>query len=360
MDHEARIARLRDAFDRAGVEALLVTNLTNVRYLCGFSGTNGQLLVSRSGATFFTDPRYRARAGDLVQGAEVEVYDADLHESLGPRLAAAHTARIGIEAATMPVAQKAHLEGKLTGIELAPTKNLVEDLRRRKDAEEVSLLREAVRISDEAFEWVLERLGSGRTEREIALDLEVEMRRRGADSVSFEPIVGTGPLSAHIHHTPSDRELQPGDVVLLDFGARWQGYCSDLTRTVVLGSADDHLREVYTTVLAAQSAGIDAVRPGAACAGVDATARKVIDDAGYGATFGHGLGHGVGLDIHELPRFHKTSDESLVAGDVMTVEPGIYEARVGGVRIEDCVLVTDEGPDVLGKAPKDELTEVNA
>ncbi|HEX2294819.1 MAG TPA: M24 family metallopeptidase, partial [Actinomycetota bacterium] len=243
-------------------------------------------------------------------------------------------------------------------LELTPTKNLVEKLRRRKDAEEVSLLREAVRISDEAFEWVLERLGPGRTEREVALDLEVEMRRRGADSVSFEPIVGSGPLSAHIHHTPSDREMQAGDLVLLDFGARWGGYCSDLTRTVALGSAGDHHREVYEIVLAAQAAGIEATRPGAACAGVDAAARAVVDGAGYGETFGHGLGHGVGLDIHEAPRFHKTSEDTLAAGDVMTVEPGIYEGGSGGIRIEDCVLVTDEGCEVLGKAPKDALIEI--
>ena len=352
-DHEGRISRLRDALGGAEVDALLVTNLTNVRYLCGFSGSNGQLLVTSSGATFFSDPRYRARAGDLVQGAEIVIYDVDLHESLGSRV----KGKVGIEAATMSVAQKAHLESKL-GIELAPTKNLVEELRRRKEPEELSLLREAVRISDEAFEWVLERLGPGRTEREVALDLEVEMRRRGADSVSFEPIVGSGSLSAHIHHTPSDRELASGDLVLLDFGARWQGYCSDLTRTVCLGSAGDHHRELYATVLAAQTAGIDAVRAGAACAAVDAAARKVIDDAGYGATFGHGLGHGVGLDIHEAPRFHKTSEDTLVAGDVMTVEPGIYESGTGGIRIEDCVAVAADGGEVLGKAPKDELIEL--
>lgn len=345
---------MREALPGAGVDALLVTNLTNVRYLCGFSGSNGQLLISASEAIFFTDPRYRARSGDLVQGAEIEVYDNNLHESLAPRA----RGKVGIEAATMSVAQKQQLEGKLPEVELVPTKNVVEELRRRKDPEEVSLLREAVRISDEAFDWILERLGPGRTEREIALDLEVEMRRRGADSVSFEPIVGTGPLSAHIHHTPSDREVRSGDVVLLDFGARWHGYCSDLTRTVVVGSASDHLKEIYATVLAAQTAGIEAIRVGVACVDVDAAARRVIDDAGYGETFGHGLGHGLGLDIHEAPRFHKTSEDTLVAGDVMTVEPGIYETGSGGIRIEDDVLVTGEGPDVLGKAPKDTLIEV--
>lgn len=358
MDYEGRISRLREAVAAAEVDALLVTNLTNVRYLCGFSGSNGQLLVNATGAKFFSDPRYRARAGDLVQGAEIEIYDNSLHDSLGPHLATTGTKKVGVEGATMTVAQKAHLEGKLPDLELASTKDLVEDLRRRKDAEEVSLLREAARIADEAFDWIVERLGPGRTEREIALDLEVEMRRRGADSVSFEPIVGSGPLSAHIHHTPSDRELVTGDLVLLDFGARWQGYCSDLTRTLALGSASAHHKEVYATVLAAQTAGIDAIKAGVECAAVDGAARKVIDDAGYGATFGHGLGHGLGLDIHEAPRFHRKSEDTLVAGDVMTVEPGVYETGSGGIRIEDDVLVTADGCEVLGKAPKDTLIEV--
>lgn len=358
MDHEGRIARLRGALGGAGVEALLVTNLTNVRYLCGFSGTNGQLLVGSSGATFFTDPRYRARASALVQGADVVVYDPNLHESLAPKLASDGISAAGIEAGTMTVASRDHLASKLEGVELKPTKNLVEELRRVKEPEEVSLLREAVRISDEAFTWVLERLGPGRTEREVALDLEVEMRRRGADSVSFEPIVGSGPLSAHIHHTPSDRELARGDLVLLDFGARWQGYCSDLTRTVALGPATDHHREVYAAVLAAQSAGIGAIAPGRPGVDCDAAARKVIDDAGYGETFGHGLGHGVGLDIHEAPRLHKTSEDTLVVADIVTVEPGIYETGSGGIRIEDCVLVTEDAPEVLGQAPKDTIIEL--
>ncbi|HEV2754551.1 MAG TPA: Xaa-Pro peptidase family protein [Actinomycetota bacterium] len=358
MDYEGRIGRLREAIARSGADALLVTNMTNVRYLCGFSGSNGQMLVTQNAALFFTDPRYRARAGQLVQGADVIVYDTFLHESLAPALQAAGVTKVGIEGTTMTVAQRDQLTEKLGGVELAPTKSLVEELRRRKEAEEVSLLREAVRIGDEAFTWVLDRLGPGRTEREIALDLEVEMRRRGADSISFDPIVGSGPLSAHIHHSPSDRELAPGDLVLLDFGARWGGYCSDLTRTVVLGAASDHAKEVYATVLASQTAGIDAVGPGATGVAVDAAARAVIDDAGYGETFGHGLGHGVGLDIHEQPRLHKTSEDTLVPSDVVTVEPGVYETGIGGIRIEDCVLVTDEGSEVLGKAPKDTLIEI--
>ena len=258
----------------------------------------------------------------------------------------------------MTVATRDHLASKLEGADLVATKDLVEKIRRQKEPEELTLVREAVRIADEALAWLLERVGPGRTEREVALEVEVEMRRRGADSVAFEPIVGSGPLSAHIHHTPSDRVFESGDLLLIDMGARWQGYCSDLTRTVSLGTASKQHRDVYAVVLEAQTAGIDAVRPGKSGVDCDAAARKVIDEAGYGETFGHGLGHGVGLDIHESPRLHKTSEDTLTAADLVTVEPGIYLTGSGGVRIEDCVLVTEDGSEVLGKSPKDTLIEI--
>ena len=367
MDYEGRLSKLRESVAGAGADALLVTNLTNVRYLTGFSGSNGQVLVTSSGATFFTDPRYRARAADLVEGADVVVYEAALHEELAARVA--EVRRIGIEAGSMTVAMRDHLASKLEGADLIATKDLVEELRRQKEPEELTLVREAVRIADEALAWLLERVGPGRTEREVALEVEVEMRRRGADSVAFEPIVGSGPLSAHIHHSPSDRVFEPGDLLLIDMGARWQGYCSDLTRTVSLGAASEHHRDVYDVVLEAQTAGIDAVGPGKSGVECDAAARRVIDEAGYGETFGHGLGHGVGLDIHESPRLHKTSEDKLMVADLVTVEPGIYESiedsaldgaasGSGGVRIEDCVLVTEDGSEVLGKSPKDTLMEI--
>jgi Xaa-Pro aminopeptidase len=205
---------------------------------------------------------------------------------------------------------------------------------------------------------VLDRLSVGATEREIALEIDVHMRKAGAEGVAFEPIVGSGPLSAHIHHTPSDRAFEKGDFVLLDIGCKWDGYCSDLTRTVVLGAATDEQRAQYELVLAAQALGIEAVAVGAATADVDAAARRLIEQAGHGDAFGHGLGHGVGLDIHEAPRLHKISEETLVESDVVTIEPGVYHPGSGGVRIEDCALVTSDGPRVLGSAPKDRLIEL--
>jgi Xaa-Pro aminopeptidase len=355
MNYETRVARSGRSLAERGVGALLVTNPTNVRYLTGFSGTNGQVLITSRGATFFTDPRYRARASALVQSAEVVIYGDKLTDVLAGHVA---DGKLGIEAADVSIAQRDALAGALEGVELEPLRGVVEELRRVKEPEEIALIKQAVAIADEAFEWVLERLTPGAVERDVALDLEVRMRTNGAAGISFEPIVGSGPLSAHIHHTPTDRQFEKGDFVLLDFGCKVDGYCSDLTRTVTIGPASEEQRKIYETVLEAQARGIGAVAPKAAGVAVDAAARAYIEECGHGDDFGHGLGHGVGLDVHEAPRLHRTSEDSLVAGDVVTVEPGIYVAGTGGVRIEDCVLVTPDGSEVLGRAPKDMLTEL--
>ena len=358
MNHASRAEKLRSVLKGNDVDALLVTNLTNVRYLTGFSGSNGQVLVWEDGATFFSDGRYAARAATLVQGVEIEIYPTRLSDNLAPLLKRTGLSRIGVEGATMTLTEKDDLAGRLDGATLVPTQGLVEELRRFKDADEVALIRDAVKISDETFAWVQERLVPGATERDIELDLEVRMRQTGADEVSFQPIVGSGPLSAHIHHTASDRPFEKGDLVLLDFGSRRNGYCSDMTRTVVLGPATDQQEEIYDLVLRSHLAGIEAVKPEASCKAVDAAAREVIEAAGHGERFAHGLGHGVGIDIHEAPRFAKTSEDTLRVGDVVTVEPGVYLPDWGGIRIEDCVLVTEDGYEVLGSAPKDHLISV--
>lgn len=357
MDHEGRMDKVRLALAEAGVDALLVTNLTNVRYLCGFSGTNGQLFVSSERSVFLTDPRYEARAAAVVTGADIAIYPTRMIEALAP-LVADGVSRLGLESATVTLAERDDLAGRLEGTELVPTTGIVESLRRRKEPAEVELLREAARLGDRAFGWICERLVPGATERELALGLEIRMREWGAEAVSFPPIVGSGPLSAHIHHTPSERELQKGDLVLLDFGCRFSGYCSDMTRTVVLGAASDEQQQMYDLVLRAQAAGIQALAPNVGGADVDRAARDVVAAAGLGERFGHGLGHGVGLDIHEEPTLKRISEDTLAEGNVVTVEPGVYVQGTGGVRIEDCVLVTATGSEVLGSAPKDELIEL--
>ena len=358
MNHEARVKKLQDSLPEHEVDALFVVDLDNVRYLTGFSGSNGQVVITPKTAWFLTDGRYRARAQETVEAAEVIVYSDSALVPLKDRLATEGVSRVGIEASTVTVAERGRFAAKLEGSELIETTGVVEALRRVKDDDEIRLMRRAVEIADGAFEWVLDRLVTGATEREVALDLEVKMRRAGADEVSFPPIVGSGPLSAHIHHSPSDRSFERGDLVLLDFGCRVDGYCSDLTRTVCLGTASPEQKEMYATVLAAQLAGIEAVTPGAPTLAADAAARGIIDAAGHAEDFGHGLGHGLGLNVHESPRLHWASEDTFMAGDICTVEPGVYVIGSGGIRIEDDVLVTGSGAEALTGAPKKELIEL--
>lgn len=358
MGSDSRFDRVRALLVEQEAHALLVTNPANVRYLTGFSGTNGQVFLSPVVRVFLTDPRYRARAAGLVEGAEVQIYPNRLTDRLAPLVEEAKVRRLGVEAATMTLAERDDLAARLPGVELVPTVGLIEGLRRVKDADEVALLKEAVELGDEVFRWILDRLSPGRTERQVALDLDVKMRELGADEVSFPPIVGSGPLSAHVHHTPGDRELQTGDLVLLDVGCRKNGYCSDLSRTIVIGKATDRQKELYDLVLRAQAEGIAALGPDVRAQAVDARARGIIEAAGLGDRFGHGLGHGVGLEVHEEPRLRRTSEDILNPGDVVTVEPGVYLDDVGGIRIEDCVLVSDSGREVLGSAQKDTLLEL--
>ena len=358
MNFTARQERVRLSLESKNVDALLVTNLTNVAYLTGFTGSNGQVLVSAAGTTFFSDGRYRARAASLVQGADIQIYENKVTDLLTAKLQEISATRLGIEATTMTVAERDDFARALEGIELVAVSKLVEDGRRVKEKDEVDRIREAIRISDEVFSIVTGRLAPGMTEQEVAVDIEFELRKRGAEAVSFEPIVGSGPLSAHIHHTPSVRTLEKGDLVLMDFGCKYEGYCSDMTRTVVLGPATDAQRDLYELVLTSHLAGVDAIKAGAAGVDVDQAARAVIEAAGKGESFGHGLGHGVGLDIHEDPRLSRFSKDTLRTGDVVTVEPGSYTVEWGGIRIEDIVLVTEEGVDVLTSSPKDELIEL--
>ena len=361
MSYEARIERVRAGLEAAGVDALLVTDLTNVRYLTGFSGTNGQVLVTGGNATFMSDPRYAARARALVRGAEVAIYSGKLTDLLKDVLGGVK--RLGFESQEVSVATYGALDRRLEGVEMVATTSVIEDLRRPKEPAEIELLKQAIRLGDQTFEWALDRIAVGVAERALALDLEVHMRSLGADGVSFEPIVASGPLSAHIHHTPSDRAFERGDFVLMDFGCKSDGYCSDLTRTVIVGPASEKQASIYDLVLEAHYAGIDAVAAGAPTGDVDNAARSIIDAAGHGDHFGHPLGHGVGLDIHEAPRVGSSSEEdleapALVAGDVITIEPGVYVDSFGGVRIEDCVLVTDQGCETLGASRKDKLLEL--
>lgn len=364
MEVAARIHRLKERAGEAGLDALLVTRVVNIRYLTGFTGSAATLLVPTTpGArpTFVTDGRYRDQGAEetAAAGAEVEVEvgltPGEQRDLLVAAAGAAGAAggRIGLEEAGVTWAQQRRLATDwFPEAELVPTGSLVEDLRRVKDAGEVARIRAACAIADAALEAVGPSMAAGPTEREFALALEFAMRERGATAVSFEPIVASGPNGARPHARPSERRIGRHDLVVLDFGCVVDGYCSDMTRTVALDDPGPEARRVWETVRTAQAAGRAAVGPGVAAADVDAACRDVIARAGWGDAFLHGTGHGVGLEVHEEPRVTRGVGGTLAAGNVVTVEPGVYLPGVGGVRIEDTLVVTDEGSTVLTEFPK--------
>ncbi|MGB3475968.1 MAG: Xaa-Pro peptidase family protein [Mycobacterium sp.] len=365
MTHSSRRARLSAKICAADLDAMLVTDLINVRYLSGFTGSAGVLLVYADDRppVLATDGRYRTQAARQAPDLQVAIERAGARY-LVTQATAAGARRVGFEGHVVTVDGYEALSTALCGIEdaveLVRASNTVEALREVKDAGEVALLRLACEAADAALGDLVERGGlrPGRTEREVRRELEALMLDHGADAASFETIVATGPNSAIPHHRPTDAVLAAGDFVKIDFGALVAGYHSDMTRTFVLGPPADWQREIYQVVKAAQRAGREALQPGAELRDVDAAARTVIAEAGYAETFGHGLGHGVGLRIHEAPGINAAADGTLLAGAVVTVEPGVYLADRGGVRIEDTLVVADtagQAPDLLTRFPK-ELT----
>ena len=357
MDHRLRRANLVDRFSDLGVDGILVTRLPNVRYLTGFTGSNAQALVCESETVFFTDGRYTEQARHEVEGLERVTCLDGFDETLAAHCARIGPQRLGFEAHDVTVSRHERLSEALGGVELVRVGAEVEWLRRVKDEEEIAMLRRAQEVTDQAFEGILDRLAVGLTESQIAVELEALLRREGADGLSFDPIVAFGENAAEPHHAPGRRVLEEGDVIKLDFGAACGGYHADMTRTVAFGEPAPELKKIHELVREAQQAGIDSVRAGAIAREVDRAARSVIEASGYGESFTHGLGHGVGLEIHEGPNLGRRFDEVLPQGAVVTIEPGIYLPGLGGVRIEDMVEVTADGCRVLGTSPR-ELIEL--
>lgn len=351
---DTRADRLEGALTERDVDALLVTNLVNVRWLCGFTGSNAAAIVGPGRRTFITDFRYLTQAADQVGEAWEHRIAPDLLVRVADELRDAAPLRLGFDDANLTVKQHAHLAERLPeGVELVPAAGIAEGLRAVKDAAEIERIRAAAKVADEAFtEVILEGGIVGRTERDIALELEIAMRRRGASGVSFPPIIAAGAHGALPHAEPRDVPIPPDTLVVVDWGAQMGGYASDCTRTVATGDLDPRDREVYELVLRAQEAALAAVRPGPTGREVDAVARMIIDEAGHAEHFGHGLGHGVGMEVHEGPRLSKLGETALVPGHIVTVEPGVYLPGQVGVRIEDLVAVTADGADVLNGLPK--------
>lgn len=350
---EVRQERLLAVLADRGIDALLVTEAANVRYLTGYVGSNGIAVIGPRGRVLLTDTRYAVSAREQVRGAEVVVGSRDLLKDVATRLAGvADGGVIAVEADDLTLSRHARIVELLDGADTRPTRGLVEDLRQIKDAGEIEAMRRAASTVDRALAAVLEGGIVGRTEREVAFALHEAMLREGATETSFATIVASGPRAARPHHVPGPDPIPAGTLVVIDMGAVVDGYCSDMTRTVATGPLTPRLEEIYGVCLAAQQKALDAARPGMTGAELDAVARAEIAEAGYGEHFGHGLGHGVGLVIHERPGVRPEAPEMLKAGMAITIEPGIYLEGEGGVRIEDLVVLTEGGREVLSSSPK--------
>ena len=348
-----RTDRLVELLEARELDSLLVTDLLNVRYLTGFTGTNGACVVTRDERLFFTDFRYVEQARTQVPEYERVEAGRDMLGDLSGRL----RGRAGFDDEHLSVAAHAKLAEKVgTGVELVRAGGLVEQLRAVKEPEEVAAMRAAAELATAAYESLRERGLAGRTERDVAIQLVRFMEDAGAEGPSFPPIVAAAEHGASPHAVPRDVEIPRDTLVVIDMGAMVDGYCSDCTRTLATGSPGDGALEIYELVLRAQTEALAATRAGAQNRDVDAVAREIIDAAGHAEHFGHGLGHGVGLEVHEAPRLAKTADGALEAGNAVTVEPGVYLPGDVGVRIEDLVIVTDGEPDILTGFPKELVT----
>jgi len=362
MNFPARQAKLRDHLATTRFDALLVSHLPNIRYLCGFSGSAGLLLVEESGSVFFSDVRYDTQAHEEVKSAKVVIARKSvlqaLGEFLGERRRRSRGYDIGIEAEHTTVVEKKRLTRvRPSGVTLKDAPAMIERARMVKDADELNQIRSAVALGARLFDRALTVLRPGVKEVQLAAEMELVARRAGAEAMSFPTIIASGARSALPHGRASEQAIAPGGFVVCDFGVILSGYCSDQTRTVwvgdVSGGVPDDARKAYEAVKEAQQAAINAVRPGTAVGEVDAAARKVLRKAGLGRYFTHSTGHGVGLEIHEIPRVADGQKEILLPGMVITVEPGVYFPGKWGIRIEDMVAVTSGGCEVLTPTSKD-------
>ena len=348
-----RLKTLMGSFPKHDIDGLLLTYGRSLRHITGYSGSNGCALVAPEALVFITDFRYRIQAEEQVLDFERRIAEAELFKELAtvPWFSQKH--RLGIESTHLTVEQLSRLKELLPKTELVPVKELPEAVGVIKDETEIESIRRAVAISDAVYEEILPLIKPGLSEVELAAEIEYRMRRHGSERVAFDAIVVSGKRSALPHGEPGRKKIEAGDLVTMDYGARVNGYCSDFTRTVVVGKADEQQRRIYEITLRAQQAAEESAAAGQTGREVDAVARDIIAGSGHGDHFGHGLGHGLGLDIHEAPKLSPKSTITLEPGMVATVEPGIYIPGFGGVRIEDVVVIREKGCEVLTQARKD-------
>ncbi len=358
MDYRGRQRRLRDALRGTKAQAVLITHLPNVRYLCGFTGSSGVLAfkLKRDGiqTVFFTDGRYTTQAREEVERARIVIAEKPALGAALEWLSASRAGSVAIEAEHLTVAGLASIrKGLGRRIRIQNTSGLVERLRMVKEPEEIKILRKAVLLGASLFDVALRKIWPGVTEASVAGEMEYAARKAGAEGMSFDTIVASGKRSALPHGRASQAKVPKRGFVIFDFGVILAGYCSDLTRTLYVGAPDSRSATMYEVVKEAQLAGIASVRAGVTAEEVDRATRRVLDKAGFGRFFTHSTGHGVGLEIHEPPRLGQKQSEVLQPGMVITIEPGIYVPGVGGVRIEDMVVVTERGCEVLTPTTKD-------
>ncbi len=345
-----RLDKLRNAMTQKGYEAVLVTKPENIRYVSGFTGTSGVVIVTQNNAWFITDFRYKDQAAAQCAGFEILIHTPE--KTIFNVINQLNLSQLAFEDEHMTVRSFKNYEAELENIELVSIDQLIENLRIIKTDNEVEMIRASAAIADAAFDHILTYIRPDMKEIDVALELESFMKRKGASALSFDIIVASGHRSALPHGRASEKVIQTGEFVTMDFGCVYEGYCSDMTRTVVVGKASDRHKEIYNTVLEAQEAALKAIKPGMSGKEADKVARDIITGNGYGDYFGHGLGHGVGLEVHEAPRLSPVGEKILEKNMVVTDEPGIYVPDFGGVRIEDLIVVTENGCERLSTSPK--------
>ncbi len=349
---ERRLNAFKNEMQGQGLDGSLIVNEANLLYLSGFTGGEGYIIINRDKQVLITDSRYTEQASLECPDYEIIEFKGDALSKVSEVISSLGIEKLGFEENHTNYADYLNYQKKITA-ELVPMSGIVDKMRARKDSMETEKIRKAVEIADKAFEHILEFIKPGVAEKEIAAELEYFMKKSGAHKESFDTIVASGPRSSMPHGVASERKIGKGDAITLDFGAIYEGYCSDITRTVFLGEPDARLKDIYSIVLEAQLKAIEYIAAGKSGKDTDAVAREVIAGKGYGDYFGHGLGHGVGLFIHEAPRLSPFSSSILEEDMVVTVEPGIYIAGLGGVRIEDVVIVGKESCEILTKSRKD-------
>ncbi|HHT9139606.1 MAG TPA: M24 family metallopeptidase [Candidatus Tripitaka californicus] len=350
MNISNRLRRLRQKVIKKGLDGLVITKLPNVRYMSGFTGSEALILLTRDRFIFLTDFRYIEQAQGECKDLEIVERKRSPMKALGNLVKKQGLKVLGFESEALSFAQYAELKGLARKV--IPVKGMVEEMREVKEEEEINRLKGAIKIAEEAFKKVLKGIRPGLTDKQIANRLEFDMKEAGAEGAAFNTICVVGERASQPHALPSGVAVRPGNSLLIDWGARWRLYNSDLTRVVFLNRITSQAKKIYRIVKKAQGLAIEKIREGVSAREVDLAARNYIESQGYGKNFGHGLGHGIGLEVHESPRLYKTNRRLLKAGMVVTVEPGIYVPQQGGVRIEDVVLVKRDGYEVLSHTPK--------